>query len=116
MLARDHKVPLRHLPSFFSIAQKIKKTGFSFYYQPSEQHTLRFTCVIAAGKKAFTSVERTSAKRRVYTQVEKIYEKKLVYNLDIVCVLYAFPTDLILQSIQHEISILAISSAQIHPS
>ncbi len=116
MLDRDHKVPLRHLPSFFSFAKKIKKTGFSFYYQPSEEQTLRFTCVISSGKKPFTSVERTAAKRTVYAQVEKIYEKKLVYNLDIVCVLYAFPTDVILQSIQHEISILAVSSAQIHPS
>lgn len=116
MLARDHKVPLRHLPSFFSFAQKIKKTGFAFYFQPSKEQILRFSCVITAGKKTFTSVERNAAKRRVYTQVEKILQKKLVYNLDIVCVLYAFPTDLILQSIQHEISILAVSSIQVHPS
>lgn len=116
MLARDHKVPLRSLPSFFSFAQKIKKNGFTFYFQPSKEKIIRFSCVVAAGKNTLNSVERTAAKRRVYAQLEKILQNKLVYNLDIVCVLYAFPTDVILQSIQHEISILTISSTQVHPS
>lgn len=110
MLARVQKVPLRHIPLFFSEAKKIKRDGFSLYYCGNTQNMLRFSCILTSKGGNSTAVTRSRAKRLLYGVIEKINKKKLVYNLDIVCVLYSLPSHQLLESLKHEISLFAIPS------
>ncbi len=112
MLAREKKVPLRHLPHFFATARREKFSGFNLLTVPSGNTFSRFSCIISSGKSKVGSVERSSAKRAVYERVTAILAQKLVYNLDIVCVLYSRPTETLLKQLEHAVSLLTLSPPQ----
>ncbi len=109
MVARQKKVPLRTIPQYFSLAQKRKVGRLILYVVPTTTRRVRFSCIISSQKQSFTAVERNRIKRLLYRGIEDLLTMKLVYNLDIVCVAFCAPTVQELQSIRHEISLLAVS-------
>lgn len=108
MLAKNHKLQLRSNTNFFNEAQRTRIPYFLVYYQKTSQNLQ--VIVIIPKKIVSSAAERNTAKRFIYTVLQKNWHDIEKLQMAVVLVLQSRVTKKDSQKIQAELisSILKI--------
>ncbi len=102
MLAKNHKLQLRSNTNFFTEAQRTRIPNFLVYYQKTSQNLQ--VIVIIPKKIVSSAAERNTAKRFIYTVLQKNWKDLEKLQLAIVLVLQNRITHKDSDKIQSELS------------